>query len=105
ARTDSERRIAYHPDSRPEVATLLTLAGLCLDEDPAAVAERIGTAGAAELKRVVIDAVNGLLAPIRARRAGVGPADAEAILRRGAERARAIAETTLREVNAAMRMG
>ncbi|HST49386.1 tryptophan--tRNA ligase [Jatrophihabitans sp.] len=105
ARTDSERRISYAPDIRPEVATLLTLAGLCLGEDPAAVAERIGTAGAAELKRVVIDAVNGLLAPIRARRAGLGRADAEAILRRGADRAREIADQTLAEVNAAMRMG
>ena len=105
APTDSERRITYQPDVRPEVATLLTLAGLCLGQDPAAVAERIGTAGAAELKRVVIDAVNGLLAPIRARRAGVGPTDAEVILRRGAERADQIAETTLAEVNAAMRMG
>ncbi len=105
ARTDSERRIGYAPDTRPEVATLLTLAGLCLGEDPAAVADRIGTGGAAELKRVVIDAVNELLAPIRARRASLDPADAEAILRRGAERARAIADRTLAEVNAAMRMG
>ena len=105
ARTDSERLISYSPVTRPEVATLLTLAGLCLGEDPAAVAERIGAGGAAELKRVVIDAVNGLLAPIRARRAGIGPADAEAILRRGADRAREIADRTLAEVNAAMRMG
>lgn len=105
ARTDSERRITFSPEGRPEVATLLTLAGLCLGEPPAEVAERIGSAGAAELKRVVIDAVNGLLAPIRERRAGLGDGDAEAILRRGADRAREIADRTLAEVNAAMRMG
>ncbi len=105
ARTDSERLISFEPQRRPEVANLLTLAGLCLGEDPASVAERIGAAGAAELKRVVTDAVNALLEPIRARRAGFGPADAERVLRRGADRARAIADATLTEVNTAMRMG
>jgi tryptophanyl-tRNA synthetase len=105
ARTDSERRISYQPQSRPEVATLLTLAGLCLGMDPHQVAERIGAGGAAELKRVVIDAVNDLLAPIRARRAGFGPDDAAEILRRGAARAGEIADCTLAEVNAAMKMG
>jgi tryptophanyl-tRNA synthetase len=104
-RTDSERRISYQPRSRPEVATLLTLAGLCLGLDPRLVAERVGAGGAAELKRVVIDAVNDLLAPIRARRAESSPADAVQILQRGAERAREIADRTLAEVNAAMRMG
>ncbi len=105
ARTDSERRISYEPTRRPEVATLLTLAGLCLDEDPASVAGRIGAGGAAELKRVVTESVNALLEPIRTRRAGYGAADAERVLRRGAERAREIADATLVEVNAAMRMG
>jgi tryptophanyl-tRNA synthetase len=105
ARTDSERRISYEPDRRPEVATLLTLAGLCLGDDPTVLAERIGTGGAAELKRVVIDAVNDLLAPIRDRRAGYDTGDAEQLLRRGADRARDIADRTLAEVNAAMDMG
>jgi tryptophanyl-tRNA synthetase len=105
ARTDSERRISYQPERRPEVATLLVLAGLCLDQDPQLVADRIGTGGAAELKRVVTDAVNDLLAPIRASRAGYTPADAERVLRRGADRAREIADRTLAEVNTAMKMG
>ena len=105
ARTDSERRISYQPQTRPEVANLLVLAGLCLGADPQEVADRIGAGGAAELKRVVTDAVNDLLAPIRARRARYGPGDAAEILRRGAERARDIADRTLAEVNAAMTMG
>jgi tryptophanyl-tRNA synthetase len=105
ARTDSERRISYQPQRRPEVATLLTLAGLCLGADPESIAEQIGDGGAAELKRVVTDAVNDLLAPIRGRRAGYGPNDAAEILRRGAVRARDIADRTLAEVNAAMNMG
>ncbi|HEY0168275.1 MAG TPA: tryptophan--tRNA ligase [Jatrophihabitans sp.] len=105
ARTDSERRISYHPQSRPEVANLLTLAGLCLGVAPAVVAEQVGAGGAAELKRVVTDSVNKLLAPIRARRASFGPGDAAEILRRGASRAREIADATLAEVNAVMGMG
>jgi tryptophanyl-tRNA synthetase len=105
ARTDSERRITYQPDSRPEVANLLALAGLCLGVEPQSLAEGIGAGGAAELKRVVTDAVNDLLAPIRARRAAYGPDDAAEILRRGAARAREIADQTLAEVNAAMAMG
>jgi tryptophanyl-tRNA synthetase len=105
ARTDSDRRIRYQPQSRPEVANLLILAGLCLGLDPQQVADRIGAGGAAELKRVVTDAVNDVLAPIRARRAGYGPDDAVEILRRGSARAREIADQTLAEVNAAMEMG
>lgn len=105
ARTDSERRISFQPRSRPEVANLLTLAGLCLGVDPRLVADRIGAGGAAELKRVVIDSVNDLLVPIRARRAGYSAADAVEILRRGADQAREIADRTLAEVNAAMQMG
>jgi tryptophanyl-tRNA synthetase len=105
ARTDSERRISFEPQTRPEVANLLTLAGLCLGVQPQQVAEQVGAGGAAELKRVVTDAVNDLLAPIRARRAGYRPEDAVEILRRGGERAREIADATLAEVNAAMEMG
>jgi len=105
ARTDSERRISYQPGSRPEVANLLTLAALCQGVEPEQVADRVGDGGAAELKRVVIDSVNDLLAPIRARRAGYQPGDAAEVLRRGAVRAREIADRTLAEVNAAMSMG
>ncbi|MEO7262105.1 MAG: tryptophan--tRNA ligase [Jatrophihabitantaceae bacterium] len=105
ARTDSGRRISYQPQNRPEVANLLTLAGLCQGVDPVLIAERIGTGGAAELKRVVTDSVNDLLAPIRARRAGYRACDAVEILRRGAGLAREIADATLAEVNTAMNMG
>ena len=105
ARTDSERRITFEPDTRPEVANLLTMAGLCRGTQPQLIAEEVGAGGAAELKRVVTEAVNDLLAPIRARRADYELGDAVDILRRGAERARDIADQTLAEVNAAMRMG
>ncbi|MDQ2957437.1 MAG: tryptophan--tRNA ligase [Actinomycetota bacterium] len=105
ARTDSERAISYEPDRRPEIANLLRLAGLCQGGlDPRRVAEQVGTGGAAALKQTVIDSVNGLLEPIRARRAQFEQADAGRILANGAAAARAIADRTLAEVVAAMGM-
>ena len=104
ARTDSERRIAFDPVHRPEVSNLLTLAGLCEATTPHAVADRIGSSGAAALKTAVIDAVNAFLAPIRARRAMFDEADAARVLAAGNARARDIAVRTLDEVRSAMGM-
>ncbi|WEO94450.1 tryptophan--tRNA ligase [Streptomyces sp. FXJ1.172] len=104
ARTDSERHITYDPRTRPEVSSLLLLAALCQNRTPEEVADEIGSAGAAALKKTVTEAVNEYLAPIRARR--IEYAEDRAFLRRtlreGNERARAVADTTLAEVRAAM---
>ena len=104
ARTDGERSISYEPARRPEVANLLTLAALCTGRQPVELADQLGTGGGLALKRLVIEAVNGFLAPIRRRRAEFQPADATELLARGAERARVIAEQTLAEVSQAMGM-
>jgi len=104
ARTDSERLIGYEPDRRPAIANLLTLAGLCTGRQPAELADEIGTGGGLALKRLVIEAVNEFLLPIRRRRAQFRPADAAALLHRGAHRARGIADQTLAEVSQAMGM-
>jgi tryptophanyl-tRNA synthetase len=106
ARTDSDRHITYDPENRPEVSSLVLLAALCLDREPEQVAAEIGSGGAAALKRVVTEAVNEFLAPIRARRAEYA-ADltfVRSILLTGNERANAIADATLAEVRAAMGM-
>ncbi|GGN85949.1 tryptophan--tRNA ligase [Actinoplanes lobatus] len=104
AKTDTERHITYDPEGRPEVSSLLLLAALCLDRTPAQVADGIGAAGSAALKKVVTEAVNEYLAPIRARRAEYARdrAHLRTVLREGNERARAVADTTLAEVRAAM---
>lgn len=106
ARTDSERRIAYDPKVRPEVANLLTLAGLFLDEPPEAVADRVGNGGARRLKDVVTEAVNEGLREHRARRAELerDPAFVSAVLREGNTRANEVAERTLATVRAVMGM-
>lgn len=106
ARTDAERRISFDPVRRPEVASLLTVAGLFLDEDPAVLADRIGDRGAAMLKHVVTEAVNDGLAGLRARRVELAkdPGYVRQVLREGNERANATAEATLRRVRDVMGM-
>ncbi|MDA3645426.1 tryptophan--tRNA ligase [Saccharopolyspora indica] len=104
AKTDSQRHITYDPHTRPEVSSLLLLAGLCSDRDPHELAQEIGSGGAALLKKVVTEAVNEHLAPLRARRselAGDRPY-LRAVLREGNAAANALAETTLAEVREAM---
>src|SRR6266567_1487262 len=58
ARTDSIRRVSYDPAARPEVSSLVLLAALCTERDPAAVADEIGDGGAARLKAFLTEAVN-----------------------------------------------
>ena len=107
AKTDTDRRITYEPDRRPEVANLLLLASLCTGEAPDSIAGRIGDSGSGALKKEVTDALNGTLAPIRARRAAL-ELDADVVrqtLRRGIDEANSIADDTLRQTRAAMNMG
>jgi tryptophanyl-tRNA synthetase len=108
ARTDADRRITYDPVTRPEVANLLELAGLCLDRSPADLADGLGDRGAVALKALVTDAVNDHFAPLRRRRAELA-ADAavgglDELLARGNDHATLIAEEKLDRVRGAMGM-
>ena len=105
ARTDARRDISYEPAARPEVSSLVLLAALCQDRDPAEVAAGIG-GGAAELKRVVTESVNEHFRPVRARRAALAadPGYLRAVLREGNARAAAVASATLAEVHALIGM-
>jgi tryptophanyl-tRNA synthetase len=102
--TDSERQITFDPALRPEVSNLVLIAALCRDESPEAVAEQIGSGGAAALKAAVIEAINERFAPIRARRAALAadPEYLRQILAAGNERARDLAEDTLNSVRQLM---
>ena len=106
ARTDSERRITFDAKARPEVANLLTLASLFLDESPESIAGRVGDGGARLLKEVVTEAVNEGLREHRARRAELArdPAFVSTVLREGNARANNVAERTLATVRAVMGM-
>jgi tryptophanyl-tRNA synthetase len=104
--TDGDRCITYDPERRPEVANLVLLGALASGRDPHDVAADVGDGGGRALKAFVIEALDELLAPIRARRAElVGDRDlVRDVLATGNTRARAIAMATLEEVRDAMRM-
>ena len=74
------------------------------EADDLAEACRAGRIGCVECKRKLADALIEALAPIRDRRKALeaDPARVEAVLREGAERARAVAGATMEEVLAAM---
>lgn len=107
AKTDSERRITFEPEKRPEVSNLVLLVSLCTGEAPQAVAERLGDQGSGALKNLVTEALNEALRPIRARRRELEP-DAPAIVRKtlsaGISEANRVANETLGELRQAMRM-
>ncbi len=104
ARTDSERALSYEPGRRPEVANLLLLAALCLDQTPQAVARQVGSGGASALKATVTEAVNERFAAIRARRAELSADEGylRDVLAAGTQRARSIAAGTLDAVRRLM---
>ncbi|AXH95602.1 tryptophan--tRNA ligase [Ornithinimicrobium avium] len=104
--TDSDRHITYDPASRPEVANLVLLASLTTGRDPHTIAEEIGDGGSGGLKKLVTEAVNEHLAPVRARRGELeaDPAHLRAVLAEGNGRADAVAQATIAEVREAMQM-
>ncbi|HKR68701.1 MAG TPA: tryptophan--tRNA ligase [Streptosporangiaceae bacterium] len=107
AKTDGRKDITFDPSSRPEVSSLVLLAALCQNRDPADVAAEIGGGGSAALKRMVTDSVNEFFGPLRARRAELAadPGYLRQVLREGNARAAAIASRTLTEVHSLMGTG
>ena len=104
ARTDTERHITYEPERRPEISNLVLLAALCLERSPEDVAAEVGAAGAAGLKRLLTDALNERLRPLRQRRRELAddPAYLSGVLAAGTDRAREIATATLGDVRELM---
>lgn len=100
--TDSDAEVRYAPDDKPGVSNLLSILAACTDSEPEKVAadhERYG-----DLKSAVAEAVVEFLGPVRARHAELmaDPAHLTAVLERGAERARQVADVTLARAEAAM---
>ncbi|WP_022868314.1 tryptophan--tRNA ligase [Schaalia vaccimaxillae] len=106
AKTDGDRVITYDPQARPEVSNLLMLASLASGQAPEAIAQSIGDKGAGTLKSVVTDALNDMLAPMRARRADLIANEDYLldVLCAGNEKANEQADQTLNEVRQAMQM-
>ena len=95
--TDTEREIRFDLESKPGISNLLTiysaLTGQSIPDLEAAYAGK----GYGDLKKDLADVVVGALAPLRERVLGYldSPDTLDDILADGAERARAIARTTL----------
>lgn len=106
AKTDGERLITWDPVNRPEVANLLQLISLCTKETPEAVAARIGEGGGGMLKNELTMALNEELRPLRQKREQLekDPEYIRKVLLDGVERAREIADRTLKEVRECMNM-
>ncbi|MGN0187681.1 MAG: tryptophan--tRNA ligase [Paludibacteraceae bacterium] len=106
AKTDADRHITYDPEHRPEVANLLMLISLCTGDEPQTIAEHIGDGGGGMLKKMLTEALNEELRPLRERRRQLEaqPDYIRQVLLDGSQRAREIAARTLDEVRTAMNM-
>jgi tryptophanyl-tRNA synthetase len=101
--TDSEPVVRYDPRRKPGVSNLLTILAACSGAgDPAELAGRFGSYGA--LKHDVTDAVIAELEPIQRRHQALlaDERSLDAVLRAGAECARAEAAPVLAAAKAAM---
>lgn len=89
--TDAEPDVVYEPERRPGVANLLNVLAGCAGGDPRRLAGEYDSYGA--LKKDVAEAVVETLRPVRERHAELvaEPSYVDGVLRRGAERARALA--------------
>lgn len=106
AKTDQDRNITYDPVNRPEVANLLSLISLCTGEEPESIAQRIGDGGGGMLKKLLTEAMNEKLRPLRQKRAQLeaDPAYIRQVLLDGSAKAREIGIKTLEEVRERMNM-
>jgi tryptophanyl-tRNA synthetase len=100
--TDASEGVAFDPVERPGVANLLTLLAVASDRDPAVVAEDYSQYG--PLKADTAAAVIELVAPMQARyrELATDPGQIEAILAKGATRAREVASGTLARAKSAI---
>ena len=100
--TDSGREITFDEVGKPGVANLLTILSALTDTDIPALVDTFAGHGYGDLKSAVADAVTDLAGPYRTRTMELleDRTELEAILARGAERARAVAGPTLADVYA-----
>ncbi|MCX7621372.1 MAG: tryptophan--tRNA ligase, partial [Acidimicrobiales bacterium] len=100
--TDNDAQVRFDPDKKPGVSNLLSILAACTGEDPEVLASRYSQYG--PLKADTADAVVELLRPIqqRYRELEADPGSVRAILKKGADKARAVAAPTLARAKAAL---
>jgi tryptophanyl-tRNA synthetase len=104
--TDSGREIVRR-ENKPGVTNLIDVLAVARDADPAEIEREFEGVGYGDFKQAVAEGVVEFLAPVRERYAELRPDQValEEILAAGAEKARAIAATTLAEVRERMGIG
>ena len=100
--TDSDNTVTYDRDNKPGVANLLEILATATDSSPSAVAMKYSQYGV--LKTDTGAAVAAMLAPIRARYQELmnDRGELARLIRRGDERAEAVAAATLARAHAAI---
>ncbi|MCL6444129.1 MAG: tryptophan--tRNA ligase [Alicyclobacillus sp.] len=94
--TDSGREVRYDPENKAAISNLLTIYALCADKTIAEVEAMYEGQGYGPFKKDLADVVVAALQPIQERyHSLVNSPELESVLRTGAERAAARAETTL----------
>src|SRR5882762_4577155 len=98
--TDSEREIRYDPDAKPGVSNLLTIQSAVTGTDVEKLVEGYAGRGYGDPKAETADAVVEFVTPIKARvdEMLADPAELEAVLATGAQRARDVSATKLQRV-------
>ncbi|KAG8970036.1 Tryptophan--tRNA ligase, mitochondrial [Tulasnella sp. 419] len=102
--TDSIPEIYYDPKSRPGVSNLLTILAACRggSEDPQVLGNYYGAKNHSDLKQDVAGAIEERLGPAREEYFRIQKEDAwlQTIAEQGAQRARDIAQQTMKQVKA-----
>jgi tryptophanyl-tRNA synthetase len=98
--TDSEREVRYDPDAKPGVSNLLTIQSAVTGTDIDKLVEGYAGRGYGDLKADTAEAVVSYVTPIKTRvdELLADPAELEAILATGAQRAIEVSANTLKRV-------
>lgn len=98
--TDSEREIRYDPQAKPGVSNLLTIQSAITGTDIDKLVEGYAGRGYGDLKKDTAETVAEFVTPVKARvdELLADPAELEAVLAAGADRAREVAAATLERV-------
>lgn len=98
--TDSDREIRYDPVAKPGVSNLLTIQSAITGESIEKLVDGYAGRGYGDLKKETAEAVADFVTPIKARvdELLADPAELQAVLAVGAERAREVASATVARV-------
>lgn len=100
--TDSENSIYYDPEKKPGVSNLIALMSVQTGKSIEEVVAEYDGKGYGALKKDLVDITVSTLKGIQERYYGLSESEIKSVLAKGAERAAAIAEKTLRRVQERM---